>query len=342
VTATVIDTSLRDGSHAMAHRFTKDQVRDVAGALDAAGVPVIEVSHGDGLGGGSLQCGFSETPELELISEAGSVCERARIAILLVPGIGTASELEEAASRGARMARIATLCTEADLSQEYLQLADALGLDPVGFLMLAHLRPPEFLVEQARLMESYGARCVYLADSAGAMLPEDVRARVAALADALDAKVGFHAHDNFGLAIGNCLAALDAGAEFLDGSLRGLGAGAGNAPTELIAAVLDRMGLNPGLDVFGLLDAAEFVVAPFMPFQPLPDRDSITLGYLGVYSTFLLHAKHAGERHGVDPRRILVELGRRQAVVGQEDWPLDIAVELAREKDEVAAARLAG
>jgi len=320
----------------MAHRFTIDQVRDVARALDWAGVPVIEVGHGDGLAGSSIQCGFSGTPEMELISEAASVCEQAKIASLLLPGIGTVNELKEATERGTQIVRIAAYCTEADVSREHLELAKEMGLEAVGFLMMAHVCPPELLVEQAKLMQSYGADCVYVVDSAGALLPDGARARVAALKDNLEIEIGFHAHDNLGVAIGNSIAALEAGADQLDGSLRGMGAGAGNAPTELIAAVLDRMGVNPGLDAFGLMDAAEFVIAPFIPFQPFPDRDAITLGYVGVYSTFLLHARHAAERYGLDPREILAELGKRQAVVGQEDWILDVAVELARAKEGAA------
>jgi 4-hydroxy 2-oxovalerate aldolase len=213
-------------------------------------------------------------------------------------------------------------------------LAKELGLETVGFLMMAHIRPPAVLVEQAKLMESYGADCVYIVDSAGAMLPHDAAARVRALKGALSIQVGFHAHNNLGLAIGNTLAALEAGADQIDGCLRGLGAGAGNAATELLAAVFDRLGINPGLDVFALMDAAEYVVAPIMPFQPFPDRDAIAIGYAGVYSTFLLHAKQAGEHYGVDAREILVELGRRQAVAGQEDWILDVALELARKNGQ--------
>lgn len=334
----ITDTSLRDGSHPMGHQFTAEQVRDVARALDGAGVPVIEVAHGDGLAGASLQYGFSKTPEMDLIGEAARVCERARIASLLIPGIGTISELREAAERGTQIVRIATQCTEADISEEHFGIAKEIGLEAVGFLMMAHLRPPEFLAEQAKLMESYGADCVYVVDSAGALLPDGARDRVAALKDVLSCEVGFHAHDNLGLAIGNSIAALEAGADQLDGCLRGLGAGAGNAPTELLAAVLDRLGMNPGLDVFGLMDAAEYVIAPMMPFQPFTDRDAIAIGYAGVYSTFLLHAKRAAERHGLDPREILVELGRRQAVAGQEDWIIDVAMELARNKEREGVA----
>jgi 4-hydroxy 2-oxovalerate aldolase len=327
----VLDTSLRDGSHAMSHSFTVEQIGAIAGALDAAGMPAIEVSHGDGLAGGSLQSGFCATPEEELIAAAARVCERARLAVMILPGVGTAGELERALAAGAQIVRVATLCMQADLACRHLELARARGAEAIGFLMMSHLRPPHVLAEQAQLLESHGAECVYLADSAGFMLPDDVRSRVAALKDALAVQVGFHAHNNFGAAIANSIAALEAGADQLDGSLRGLGAGAGNAATELIAAALEHMGVRTGLDTLALLDAAEEIVAPLMPFQPIPDRDSILLGRAGVYSTFLLPARHAAERRGVDSRAIVAELGRRQAVVGQEDLPLDIANELARE-----------
>ncbi len=329
-TPRVTDTSLRDGSHPMRHQFSVAQVQAVAQALDEAGIPVIEVTHGDGLAGSSLQYGFSATSEMELISAAKEVCHRAKIAVLLIPGIGTVKELKEAMLRGAQVVRIATQCTEADVSEEHFEVAKNLGMEAVGFLMMAHMRPPHVLAQQARIMQSSGADCVYIVDSAGAMLPRDAYERVKLLKDTLSIQVGFHAHNNLGLAVGNTLAALEAGADQIDGCLRGLGAGAGNAPTELLAAVLDKMGLNPGLDVYKLMDAAEYVIAPIMPYQPIPARDAITIGYAGVYSTFLLHAQRAGERYGIDPRTILTELGRRQAVAGQEDWILDVALELAR------------
>jgi 4-hydroxy 2-oxovalerate aldolase len=331
------DTTLRDGSHAMRHQFTREQARAVVRALDQAGVPVLEVTHGDGLAGSSIQYGFSHTDEMELIEEARNTATRAKIAALLLPGIGTREDLKEAIKRGIQVVRIATLCTEADISQQHFSIAKEMGLEAIGFLMMAHMRPPEALVEQALLMESYGADCVYVVDSAGALLPDHAAARVRALKEALRIQVGFHAHNNLGLAIGNTIAAIEAGADQVDGTLRGLGAGAGNAATELIAATLDKLGLNPGVNVFGLLDAAEFIVAPFMPFQPMPDRDSIAIGYAGVYSTFLLHAKRLGKQYDVDPLDILVELGRRKTVSGQEDWILDVTLELARKKGQSAA-----
>lgn len=325
----VTDTTLRDGSHPMRHRYSPEQVEAVARALDQSGVPIIEVTHGDGLGGSSLQYGVSTTPELELIERARSVVERSRIAVLLLPGVGTKRDLAAAAERGAQIVRIATHCTEADISQQHFAAAEELGLERIGFLMMAHMIGPEALAAQAALMASYGASCVYIVDSAGALVPDDVRRRVEALLDK-GAAVGFHGHNNLGLAVGNTVAAVEVGATQVDGCLRGLGAGAGNAPTELLAAVFDRMGLAPGLDVYGLSDVAENVVAPLMPFQPVPDRESIALGYSGVYSTFLLHAKRHGNRLGIDPRDILTELGNRGAVAGQEDWIVDVAEELAR------------
>jgi 4-hydroxy 2-oxovalerate aldolase len=330
----VTDTTLRDGSHAMRHQYTKEQVRAIVESLDRAGVPVLEVTHGDGLAGSSIQYGLSLTNEMELIEEARASVTQAKIAALLLPGIGTRKELKEAFERGIQVVRIATQCTEADISQQHFGMAKEMGLEAVGFLMMSHMRPPEFLAEQAALMESYGADCVYVVDSAGAMLPQDAAARVRALKEALKIQVGYHAHNNLGVAIGNTIAAVEAGADQVDGTLRGFGAGAGNAPTELIAAALDKMGLNPGLDVFKLLDAAEFVIAPIMPFQPMPDRDSIAIGYAGVYSTFLLHAQRWGKKYSVDPLEVLVELGRRQAVAGQEDWILDVTLELAKQNEQ--------
>jgi 4-hydroxy 2-oxovalerate aldolase len=326
------DTTLRDGSHAMKHQFTREQVKNVAQALDKAGVPVIEVTHGDGLAGSSIQYGFSRTNEMDLIEEARSAVTNAKIAALLLPGIGTRRELKEAISRGIQVVRIATQCTEADISQQHFGMAKEMGLEAVGFLMMAHMRPPEFLAEQALLMESYGADCVYVVDSAGALLPDGAVSRVRALKEALKIQVGFHAHNNLGLGVGNTLAAVGAGADQVDGTLRGFGAGAGNTATELIVATLDKLGFDHGMDVFGLIDAAEFVVAPIMPFQPTTDRDSIAIGYAGVYSTFLLHAKRLGKQYGVDPLKILVELGRLKTMAGQEDWILDVTLELAKQK----------
>ncbi len=326
------DTTLRDGSHALSHRFTEDHVRAVASALDRAGVPVIEISHGDGLGGSSFNYGFSARDERDLLRAAAGAVTGARLAVLLLPGIGVAEDLREVRDIGVSVARVATHCTEADISEQHIGLARELGMEAVGFLMMAHMIEPAALVEQAQLMESYGARCVYVVDSAGAMTVPDARARVAALRDALGCQVGFHAHNNLSLAVANSLAAVEEGATQVDGCTCGLGAGAGNCPTEILVAVCDRLGIETGIDPLAMMDVAEDVVRPIMPRQQTIDRSALLLGYAGVYSSFLLHAERASERFGVDTKDILIELGRRRVVGGQEDMILDVAVELSRRR----------
>lgn len=325
----ITDTTLRDGSHAISYRFSPQQVRDIVNKLDEAAVPVIEVSHGAGLNGSTIQQGFSLYPEFSLIEAAVETAKTAKIASLFVPGIGTSEELKQAAVIGIKMIRIAVHCTEADVSEQYFRLAKDLGLEAVGFLMMAHSQPPEVLAEQAKLMESYGADCVYVVDSAGALIPSGVKERVSALKNALKIEVGFHAHNNLGLAIGNTLAAMEAGAGQIDGTLRGLGAGAGNAPTEVLTAVLNKMGLETGIDLSILMDTAEEIVDPIMPNPIIIDRDNLSSGYAGVYNSFLLHVRHAAEKFGVKPSEIMAELGKRQAIAGQEDWIFDVAMELA-------------
>lgn len=326
------DSTLRDGSHALAHRFDVTQVAAIAAALDRAGVPVIEVSHGDGLGGSSFNYGFSATDERELIRAAAAVVERAKLAVLLLPGIGLADDLKEAQALGASVARIATHCTEADIAIQHIRMARDLGMEAVGFLMMAHMAEPAALAAQARIMEDAGAQSVYVVDSAGAMTVHDVRARVAELKAALRAttEVGVHAHNNLSLAVANSLGALEEGADQVDGCSRGLGAGAGNCPTEILVAVTERLGYATGVDTMLAMDVAEDVVAPIMPREQVLDRTAITLGYAGVYSSFLLHAERAADRFGVDVREILLELGRRKIVGGQEDMIVDVAMELAR------------
>lgn len=331
----ITDTTLRDGSHAISYQFTTEQVKEIVEKLDEAGVPVIEVSHGAGLNGSTIQQGFSKTPEFDLIRTAVETAKRSKIASLFVPGIGTSKELREAVEIGIKAIRIAVHCTEADVTEQYIKIGKDLGLEVVGFLMMSHTQPPEVLVEQAKLMESYGADCVYIVDSAGAMVPVDVRRRVAALKEALTIEVGFHAHNNLGLAIGNSLAALDEGADQIDGTLRGLGAGAGNAPTELIVASLEKMGFDSGIQLSVLLDAAEEIVSHIMPGPIVLDRDNILSGYAGVYNSFLLHVKAAAEKYDVSPTDILMELGKRHAIAGQEDWIIDVAIELSKKKMKV-------
>lgn len=328
----ITEVALRDGSHAIAHQFTVEQVLKVAKALNDAGVPYIEVSHGDGLAGSSLQYGLSRTNELELIEAAVSVADKAKIAVLLLPGIGTVKELKEAAKLGAKMARVATHVTEADVSLQHIHAAKELGMETVGFLMMSHMAPVEKLVEQAKLMESYGADSVYVVDSAGALLPDQVRERIRALKQEVGANIGFHGHNNLSLAMANTLVAIEEGATRIDGSVRCLGAGAGNTQTEVLVAVLDRMGIKTGVDVYKMMDLAEEIVAPILQTPQEITRDGLVLGYAGVYSSFALHAKRAASKFGIDSRDILVELGRRKVVGGQEDMIVDVAAEIAKAK----------
>ena len=329
----IIDSTLRDGSHAMAHQFTSDMVRDIVRALDDAGVDTIEVSHGDGLGGSSFNYGFSKEPEYDLIRVAAETSRRSKLAVLLLPGIGTREDLRHAASLGVKVARIATHCTEADIAEQHIGLAKEMGMEAIGFLMMAHMLPPEGLLAQARLMQSYGADCVYVTDSAGALTPDGFRERVRALHAGLDIPVGVHAHNNLSCAVANSLAAVEEGATYVDGCCAGLGAGAGNAALEIIAAVFGREGIDiGGLDWFKLADATDQTVRPIMPRPQIIDGTALTLGYAGVYSSFLLHAERAAKRFGVDPRELLLECGKRKLVGGQEDTIIEIAAQLSGER----------
>ncbi|PRX45168.1 4-hydroxy 2-oxovalerate aldolase [Prauserella shujinwangii] len=331
----LVDTTLRDGSHAMAHRFTEANVRDTVRALDRAGVSLIEVTHGDGLGGSTFNYGFSLVDERELIAAAVDEAERATIAVLLLPGLGTVTDLKAAAGLGAGAVRIATHCTEADVSVQHFTEARALGLETVGFLMLAHMVTPEELAKQARIMADAGCQCVYVVDSAGALILEEAADRVAALVAELGdaAQVGYHGHQNLSFGVANSVLAYRAGARQIDGSLVALGAGAGNSPTEVLAAVFDRLGVATGVDKDVLMDAAENVVKPYITRLPVLDRSSIVQGYAGVYSSFLLHAERAAERYGVPAHEILYRVGERRYVGGQEDMIIDIALQLAAERD---------
>jgi 4-hydroxy 2-oxovalerate aldolase len=335
----LIDSTLRDGSHAISHRFTAEQVRHVVAALDGAGVPVIEVTHGDGMGGSSFNYGFSHTPETDLLKVAVETAQRAKIAVLFVPGIGVKDDLRHAADLGVKVARVATHCTEADIAEQHLQLTAELGMEPIGFLMMSHMVTPEQLAEQARKMESYGASTVYVVDSAGAMTTDDFKRRVAAVKAEVDVEVGVHAHNNLSLAVANSLGALAEGATNIDGCATGLGAGAGNCPTEVLVATSDKLGLRTGVDTFAMMDAAHEVVRPIRPDMGVIDRDGLMLGYAGVYGSFLLHARRASERYGVDTRDILVELGRRGMVGGQEDMIIDVALALRDGRVDPEAAR---
>ncbi len=328
----VTDTSLRDGSHAKRHQFTESDVRSIVAALDDAGVPLIEVAHGDGLGGSSFNYGFSRTPERQLIRAAVDTARRARIACLMLPGVGTKDDITAVAELGVEVIRIATHCTEADVSEQHFRLAREVGLETVGFLMMAHSSPPDALAGQARIMVDSGCQCVYVVDSAGAMVMEEASDRVAAVVAEVgpDAQVGFHGHENLSVSVANTVLAVRAGAVQVDGSTRRFGAGAGNTSVEAMAAVFERLGIRTGIDVLKIIDAAEDVVRPVMDDECVLDRLALIMGYAGVYSSFLKHAYRAAERYGVSGAEILLECGRQRLVGGQEDQIIQIAAELAR------------
>jgi 4-hydroxy 2-oxovalerate aldolase len=327
----VTDTSLRDGSHAKRHQFTEEQVRSVVRALDDAGMPVIEVTHGDGLGGSSHNYGFSLVDERVLMKAAVDEAKRAKIAALMLPGLGTKDDIKAIRDIGVSIVRVATHCTEADIAEQHFGLAREIGLETVGFLMMAHTASPDALAVQARVMADAGCQCVYVVDSAGSMILEDAADRVAALVAELgdDAQVGFHGHENLSLSLANTLLAIDAGAVQVDGSTRRFGAGSGNTSCEALAAVAERRGIRVGLDVLKMIDVAEDIVRPVMDDECVLDRLALIMGYAGVYSSFLKHAYRAAERYDVSGAEILLECGRRKLVGGQEDQIIQIAAQLA-------------
>jgi 4-hydroxy 2-oxovalerate aldolase len=329
----VQDVTLRDGMHAVSHGLSTGQARDIAAALDAAGVAAIEVAHGDGLAGGSLTYGAGAHSDAEWISAVADVVNNARLTTLLLPGIGTVTDLRAAADLGVTSVRIATHCTEADISVQHFGLARDRGLETVGFLMMAHSITPAELAEQARIMADAGCQCVYVVDSAGALVLDQVSDRVAALVAELgdDAQVGFHGHENLGLGVANSVLAVRAGATQIDGSTRRFGAGAGNTPVEAFVGVCDKLGIRTGVDFFAITDAAEDVVRPAMLDECRLDRLALIMGYAGVYSSFLVHAYNLAQRYDVSGAEILVRAGERRLVGGQEDQLIDIAVELRQE-----------
>ncbi|QYR53035.1 4-hydroxy-2-oxovalerate aldolase [Lysobacter soyae] len=331
---TLHDMTLRDGMHPKRHQMTLEQMTTIAQGLDAAGMPLIEVTHGDGLGGSSVNYGFPAHSDEAYLSAVIPLMKQAKVSALLLPGIGTVDDLRMAHGLGVHTLRVATHCTEADVSEQHIALSRKLGMDTVGFLMMSHMNSAEGLVTQARLMESYGANCIYITDSAGYMLPEEVKAKMGAVRKALnpETELGFHGHHNLAMGVANSIAAIEIGASRIDAAAAGLGAGAGNTPMEVLVAVCDRMGIHTGVDVFGIQDVAEDLVVPIMDFPIRIDRDALTLGYAGVYGSFLLFAKRAGEKYGISAREILVELGRRGCVGGQEDMIEDTALTLLKQR----------
>lgn len=336
---TLHDMTLRDGMHPKRHLMTLEQMKSVAMGLDQAGMPLIEVTHGDGLGGSSVNYGFPAHTDEEYLSTVIPLMKHTKVSALLLPGIGTVDHLQMAHGLGVHTIRVATHCTEADVSEQHIHMARKLDMDTVGFLMMAHMNSAEGLVKQAKLMESYGANCIYITDSAGYMLPADVTERITAVRQALkpETELGFHGHHNMAMGIANSIAAIEAGANRIDAAAAGLGAGAGNTPMEVLVAVLDRMGVETGVDVWKIQDVAEDLVVPIMDFPIRIDRDALTLGYAGVYGSFLLFAKRAGAKYGIPSRDLLVELGRKKMVGGQEDMIEDTALTMARERAKATA-----
>ncbi|MDN5536050.1 4-hydroxy-2-oxovalerate aldolase TesG [Comamonas sp.] len=337
---TVHDMTLRDGMHPKRHQMTLEQMKSVACGLDAAGVPLIEVTHGDGLGGSSVNYGFPAHTDEEYLSTVIPLMKQAKVSALLLPGIGTVDHLKMAHELGVSTIRVATHCTEADVSEQHIAMARKMGMDTVGFLMMAHMNSAEGLLKQAKLMESYGANCIYITDSAGYMLPDDVKERLSAVRQALkpETELGFHGHHNLAMGIANSLAAIEVGAGRIDAAAAGLGAGAGNTPMEVLVAVCARMGIETGVDVFKIQDVAEDLVVPLMDFPIRIDRDALTLGYAGVYGSFLLFAKRAEAKYGIPARELLLELGRRGMVGGQEDMIEDTALTMVRNRKQAVAA----
>ena len=325
----IIDTSMRDGMHGVSHKFTPKDIEYISTWAEKAKIDTIEVGHGDGLSGSSINYGFAAASDQDYLRSSKKVLQNTNLAVLLLPGIGTKEDLKLARENEVDIARIATHVTEADVSKQHIGYANKLGFEVMTFLMMAHMADKEVLLEEAKKMESYGAEVVYVVDSAGALTPDEVRLKVSYLKDNMSVPIGFHAHNNLGLGIGNTIAAVEEGATVVDGSLAGLGAGAGNAQTEVLAVVLEKMGYNTGINIKNVMDAAENLRNMNLNRVPVIDKNSLALGYAGVYSSFLIHVEKASKKYNVDSIDILMELGKRKVVGGQEDWIFDVAYELS-------------
>lgn len=327
----ISDPTLRDGNHAVAHKITAAQIAEYCRIADEAGIPIVEVGHGNGIGASSLQLGFSAVSDIEMLSTARRNLKKSRLGVHVIPGFATIEkDLKPAIGEGVDVFRIGSHCTEADITERFLNFMRMQGHTGHGVLMMSHMAPIEILVEEARKMETYGAEALIIMDSAGAYLPGDVTERIGALVEALSIPVGFHAHNNLGMAVANSLAAIDAGASLLDGCARGFGAGAGNTQLEVLVAVLHKLGYDTGIDFYRVLDLGDFTEKSLVERVPTISSTSIVSGLAGVFSGFLKPVQRIARERDLDPRDIFFELGRRRVVAGQEDLILEVAEDLSR------------
>lgn len=333
-TIKLIDTTLRDGSHAIHHQYTPEQVKNICAGLERSGVYCAEVGHGAGIGGSILQFGLARHSDEELLTAAAGVLKNTKLGVLLVPGLGTMEDLKAAREYGTQVVRVAVHCTEVDVGEQHIRLGKELGMETVAFFMMTHMTTPDDLAEQARMAESYGADMIYVADSSGAQLPYDIQSRIWAIRKAVKIPIGIHCHNNLGLAVGNSLAAIDAGAEYVDGALEGLGAGCGNTSTQVLSAVLKKAGIETGTDYYELIETGEKYVRPLIKHSLEVTNEALILGYTGIYSSFYLHVLELADRYKVPPKPVFEELGRRKVVGGQEDMILDVVLELRDKQKE--------